>query len=272
MDRLGIEFITALGQDPVDYVHLAADLGAPHIGLALTPIVMVPDDVPRWSLRDDAALFARTKAAIRDRGVSVMVGEGFLIHPQMEMANSAKDMDLLAELGAKLLNLVAIDADLARSHEQFALFAEMAGARGMAATIEFLPGMPTGDLASAVAHVKASGKNNAGVLVDSMHFFCSGGTIAELKALDPRLVGHAQLCDLAQIPPLAEYADHAKYERLAPGEGVLPLAEFVAALPESVMLGLEIPQRARALSGMDHRERIGDILNVTRSFTTGLSK
>ena len=272
MDRLGIEFITALGQDPVDYVHLAADLGAPNIGIALAPIVMVPEDAPRWSLRDDGALFARTKAAINERGVTVMLGEGFLIHPQMEMANSAADMDLLAELGAQRLNVVSIEADSQRSHDQFALFAEMAGARGMVATIEFLPGMPTGDLTSATAHVQASGRANAGVLLDSMHFFRSGGTIAELKATDPVLIGHAQLCDLPKVSPFSEYADQAKFERLAPGEGVLPLAEFYAALPESIMVGLEIPQRNRALSGADHRQRIGDILRVARSFTTGLSK
>ncbi len=272
MDRLGIEFITALGQDPVDFVHLAADLGAPHIGIALAPIVMVPEDGPRWSLRNDAALFNRTKAAISARDVTVMLGEGFLIHPQMEMANSAADMDLLANLGAQRLNVVSIDGDLSRSHDQFALFAEMAGERGMAATIEFLPGMPSGDLASATAHVIASGSTNAGVLLDSMHFFRSGGTIAQLKATDPALIGHAQLCDLPEVSPFTEYADQAKYERLAPGHGVLPLAEFYAALPDSIMIGLEIPQRSSALAGVDHHQRIGAILSTARSFTTDLSK
>ena len=270
MDRLGIEFITSLGQDPVDFVHTAADLEITRIGIALAPIVLVPEDAPRWSLRDDPALLADVKSALKSRSVSVMLGEGFLIHPQMDLANSAADLDLLAGLGAERLNLVGLEPDLARSQDQFARFAEMADERGMGATIEFLPGMPVGDLKTALAHVAVSGCANAGVLIDSMHFFRSGGTIAQLRALDPAKIGHAQLCDLPDVSPYETYADQAKFERLAPGEGTLPLREFVKALPAGVLLGLEVPQREKALAGIDHRTRIGAIVQRSRSFTTGV--
>ena len=270
MDRIAIEFITALGQNPVDFVHLAADLGVPRIGIGLSPIVVVPEDAPRWSMREDAALHAAVKAALAERGVAAVLGEGFLIHPQMEIGDSARDMDLLADLGAERVNIVAIEPDTARCHDQFGTFADMAGARGMKATIEFLPGVPVGDLASALDCVRASGRGNAGVLIDSMHFFHSGGTIAELEAVDPALIGHAQLCDLPEVFAYEAYSDQAKFERLAPGEGVLPLREFIKALPQTLLLGLEIPQRAKALAGADHRERIGAIVEATRSFTTDL--
>jgi len=270
MDRLGIEFITVLGQDPVDFVNLSADLGAPRIGLALAPVVTASDDTPRWSMRDDADLYARVRSAITGRNVTVMLGEGFLIHPQMDIANAAGDMDLLAGLGTQKVNIVGLEPDTGRCHDQFALFAAMAAERGMGATIEFMPGVAIDSLAKAEACVRASGLASAGILLDSMHFFASGATVGELAALDPALIGHAQICDLAAIPPLAEYANFARWERLAPGDGSLPLCEFVKALPADMLIGLEVPQRSLALTGHDHRERLMAILTQARSFTTGL--
>lgn len=270
MDRLGIEFITALGQDPADYVHLAADLGVPQIGLALSPVSLASPDQPSWSMRDDAVLYARVKAALIDRQVNVMLGEGFLIHPQMDVANAARDMDLLAELGTARINLVAIDPDVPRYHDQFALFAAMASERSMAATVEFMPGVAVATLAQALDCVVASGCNTAGVLVDSMHFFRSGATPEELAAVDPALIGHAQICDAPVVPTIASYADEARYERLSPGEGELPLRAFVEALPRDMFIGLEVPQRSRALAGRDHHARIGAIIAAARGLAAGL--
>lgn len=38
-DRIAIEFISALGMPPVEYVELASGLGCRYIGIALEPIV-----------------------------------------------------------------------------------------------------------------------------------------------------------------------------------------------------------------------------------------
>ena len=270
MNRLGIEFITALGQDPVAFVHLAADLGVPRIGLALAPIVLVPEDAPRWSLREDAGLRGAVETALAEREVEIMLGEGFLLHPQMDVANACGDMDLLAELGALRVNVVSLETDAARGVDQFAQFASMAAARGMRPTLEFMPGSGAPDLGSALAIVEASHCPTAGVLIDAMHHFRSGCTVAQLAALDPARIGHIQLCDVPLVSVAPSYMDEAKFERGAPGEGELPLAAMVAALPADLPLGLECPQRSRALAGMDHHDRIAAIVEWARSFSTVL--
>ncbi len=270
MDRIGIEFITGHGMDPVAFVHLAADLGVSRIGLALSPILLVPESALRWSMRDDAALHRAVKTALSERSVSVMLGEGFLIRPSVEIADSAHDLDLLAELGAERANMVSIDPDTMRAHDQFAHFAAMASERGMRPTIEYMPAMPIGTLAAAFACVEASGNGDAGVLIDAMHFFRSGGTIAELQAFDPARIGHVQICDVPWESAFASYGEEAKCERLAPGDGDLPLAEFIAALPRDLPLGIEVPQQSRDLAGVDPHERVSTVVVATRTFTTGL--
>ena len=40
--NLGIEFLTVFGLHPVEFVHLAADLGCRHIGIGLSPLPINP--------------------------------------------------------------------------------------------------------------------------------------------------------------------------------------------------------------------------------------
>jgi hypothetical protein len=52
------------------------------------------------------------------------------------------------------------------------------------------------------------------------------------------------------------YAEEAMYHRLAPGEGELPLAEMLAALPRDLVVGLEVPMLSRAEAGVSAYDRL----------------
>ncbi len=242
-DRLALEFISALGAPPPEQIAMAARLGCRRIGLAPSPITALPGAVP-WSLRDDPALLAATRDALAEQGVAVALGEGFLILPGQDIAES--DVALLAGLGAVCLNACVIEPERNRALAAFARFAALAAAHGLPATVEFMPHTPVGNLADALAFVAASGAANAGVLVDSMHLFASGGSAAELAGADPARIPYAQICDSPQLGFWPSYFDDARHNRLAPGEGVLPLADFLAALPAACPVGLELPMLHRA--------------------------
>lgn len=266
MDRLAIEFISVLGLDPVRFVELAARLGVSRIGMALSPIVSLPERFAAWNLREDAAMLADVRRALDDNGVSVSVGEGFLLMPGAAASSLEADLDRMALLGAPHANLCLVEPDFARGAEQVAGLADLASARGMGVTLEYLPGLALGDLAAARRMVEAVGKANVSILVDAMHFFRTGSTVADLAALPPALVGYAQICDVPQVPVIESYADEARYARLSPGEGELPLADFVRALPAGVTMGLEIPQRDKVLAGMS----LEDILAPAIASARGL--
>lgn len=82
-----------------------------------------------------------------------------------------------------------------------------------------------------------------------MHVYRSGATSAELAALDPAIIGNIQLRDVPKNAGL-DYGEEAIPHRLPPGEGVLPLADFIAALPTEQPIGLEIPMPGKAEAGI----------------------
>jgi sugar phosphate isomerase/epimerase len=98
-----------------------------------------------------------------------------------------------------------------------------------------------------------------------MHLYRSGSTTADLAAIDPGRIRYAQLCDVPLVPLIAEYADEARFDRRAPGEGELPLADFVRAIPKDVMIGLEIPQRALVEQGLSAADRLAPALAKARA-------
>jgi sugar phosphate isomerase/epimerase len=263
--RIGIEFISVLGLPPVPFIELAAEMGCGYIGMALQPMFSEnPHGYPAWSLRNDAALRRETLAAMRDRGVSLSLGEGFLAWPDKDIADSAADLDLMRELGAQRVNLLSIDSDLSRSLDQCAHFAELATARGLIATIEYLPGLAIGDLATAVAAVRHAANPNFRVLIDVMHFFRSGSKPAELAALDPALIGYVQLCDVPWVSKYDDYSYEARFDRLPPGKGELPLLDLLAVVPEEVIVGLETPMLREAVAGIGPKERLAGGIQATR--------
>lgn len=265
MDRLAIEFICVFGMPPVEFIELVAKLDCPRIGLAPAPIVTLPGLYEAWDLRSNAALHRDTAKALRDNGVTITVAEGFLIMPGIPTERLAAEMDLMAELGAKQLNAVCLEAEFAANVEGFGKFAELADERGLSVTVEFMPGMTIGSLAAAEALVREVGRDNAGILVDAMHMYRSGSTTAELAALDPRHIRYAQLCDVLAVPLIENYADEARFHRRAPGEGDLPLADFVKALPKDVTIGLEIPQRALVEQGISAADQLAPALATARA-------
>lgn len=266
MDRLGIEFITVFGMPPVDFVHLAADLGCRHIGMALEPMPPNPHNYPAWSLREDRTLRAETKAALKERGVSISLGEGFLVRPGADIASSARDLEIMRELGVRRINTMSIDSDVARSHDQFAALVEMADGMGMETVLEFLPLVKISNLDAALAAIRHVNRPSFRLLIDAMHFARSGGTAAELAALNPYLIGYFQLCDLPLAFDAARYGEEARCERMVPGTGELPLHDMLGAIPQSCIVGLEVPMLSAAIAGEAPRERLVRSIAASREY------
>jgi sugar phosphate isomerase/epimerase len=103
----------------------------------------------------------------------------------------------------------------------------------------------------------AEHSGGGGILLDALHFRRFGGTLEQLRSLDPGPLSYAQLCDapLASpngLPrprklPRGQSTDgtdlqlESRAMRLMPGDGELPLAEFLAALPEGMPVSVEAP-------------------------------
>src|SRR5204863_4452779 len=105
-------------------------------------------------------------------------------------------------------------------------------------------------LAHAAEMVARSKRANASVVIDALHFSRSGGLPAHVASVDPSLLRYAQICDAGPDMPgpgdTPALIREARTGRLLPGEGVLPLAALITALPDTVPLAVEAPCRATA--------------------------
>jgi sugar phosphate isomerase/epimerase len=270
MNRLGIESISVFGLPPVELVNLAADLGCAHISATLTPIDINPHGYPKWSLREDAGLRRAMIGALRERGVSISLGEGFSVRAGMDVRQRAGDLDTMCELGVKRINTVSMDPDLNRSFDQFAALVELASARGVETTLEFAPGLAVADLPTALSAIRHVGRADFRLLIDTMHLVRAGAGAADVAALDPNLIGYVQLCDVPLRPRIANYMEESMTERMVPGSGELPLRDILGALPRHLIIGIEVPLRSQALAGASPRQRLGRCVEAARDLLTQL--
>lgn len=264
MHRIGIDFISVFALPPLQFVELAAELGCVSISTALEPMADNPQGYAPWSLLRDRALRREMGAALRDRGVRIALGEGFIARPGVDLRERAAELEAMRELDVGLVNVVSIDRDLSRSFDQFAALAEMAGTLEMRTSLEFGPIFAIPDLATAVSAIRHVGRADFRLLIDTLHLARAGAGAAELAALDPDLIAYAQLSDAPLASTPAQYMEQARYERMPPGSGELPLLDMLRALPREVPIGLEIPQRSLALRGVGPRERLGPCVEAAR--------
>ena len=99
--------------------------------------------------------------------------------------------------------------------------------------------------------MRACGRQNASVLVDTLHFHSSRAPIGELAILPADRVQYVHVCDGPGDVPAApdDLRRIARAERLMPGEGGIDLAGMLGCLPRDIVYAVEIqnPERSRAL-------------------------
>jgi sugar phosphate isomerase/epimerase len=152
---------------------------------------------------------------------------------------------LAAAVGARSISIVeyyGIDLGVDRAAAAFARTCDLAAEHGLLVTLEFLPWTGVRTLATAVDIVRAAGRRNGGVLVDSWHLFRSGATLADLAGMPGELLGYVQIDDAPAVGE-PDMMDETIHRRLVPGDGELDLVGFVrtlGALGYSGPIGVEV--------------------------------
>ena len=121
-------------------------------------------------------------------------------------------------------------APLPQLVDGFGALCDRAASQDIWVDLEPMPffGCPT--VADAMAVVGGAGRPNAGVLMDSWHFFKAGQTIADLAIVPSERIRTVQLSDAPRRQIEAKLIDDTMQHRRWPGEGELPLVEFVQVL------------------------------------------
>jgi len=263
--RLGVDHLTVFGMPPLAFVALAEEAGCDSVSLmAASQPEIEPWSFPQWSLTTDAGLRRETAAKLSDSGVRLELGECSVISPAYDVTALIPQIDAFCELGAARLNIATYEADPSREADQLCRFAELARERGMPFCFEFSARIRPRKLDEQAALVEQAGRPGASILLDVMHFYRARHTAADLALFDPALFPYLQLCD-APMRGEANYMLEALHDRMVPGEGEMPVAEMLAALPADIVVSMEIPQVRLANTGVPHLERVREAARKCRA-------
>jgi sugar phosphate isomerase/epimerase len=200
-----------------------------------------------YPLMDDAGLMRETMARISHTGIRIFDIEVIRIGVPFDASAYERFFETGARLGGKVVAVMSDDAEEERVAASFAGLCEAARPYGLSMSLEFIPFTGVRDAASAVRIVRNANAPNGSVLVDALHFARSGSSIADIADIPASMLTFAQICDApAEAPKTLEDLLHmVRFERLLPGEGGIDLVNLFAALPETLPIGVEIPNVAR---------------------------
>lgn len=237
---LSLAYLSAHRCTTAEAIHVAASAGYDFVGLRLWPN---GPGAPCQNLLGEAALLRETQAAIRDTGVGVLDLEIIRIDADFDAHRWDALYDAGAALGARAVLVAGDDPDEARLSVNYARLCEALRPFGMTADLEFMPWTAVPDAASALRVVRNAGQpDNAGILVDALHFGRSSSTLADIRAIPRELLHYAQLCDAEAGRHFStEQMIHtARCARLLPGEGNIDLPGLMAALPADLPISVEV--------------------------------
>ncbi|MBR0663083.1 TIM barrel protein [Roseomonas hellenica] len=254
---ISLAHLTVMDADPLALIEAGAAGGFDAIGLRIVPPFPTDAIVP---VIGDLPLQRRIKARLSDTGLMILDVEAIWLHPDSDIAGLHPALDLAAELGARHVLTVGNDPDRGRLAGNLARLCAAAHQRGLRVMLEFIPYAQVTTLADAAALLAAVRPADAGLLVDALHLSRSGGRPADLAAYDPALFSYGHLCDApAAVPGPDGLRPEARGNRLYPGEGGLPLDDFVAGFPPGTPMAVEAPSAARAALPPGQRARlVGD--------------
>lgn len=237
---LSLAHLTCVTLPPPELISVAARAGFDAVGLRLIAVTPTSPGYPLWQ---DAALMRETKRRMADTGVRVNDIEFLRLTPETDVAALEPFVAAGAELGARTVLTAPYDPDLSRLAGTLGAVGDLAAQYGMGAVLEFFPWTEIADVGAAVRVAQAAGRDNVGVLVDTLHFARSGDPLDALRAAPASLLPFVHLCDCPAEKPdtLEGLLHHGRAERLPPGEGGLALTAMLDALPADVPIGCEVP-------------------------------
>lgn len=267
MRVISLDQLTVRGVSPTEFADIAADAGYD----AVSPMIGGDGPLPSPRLAVGDPETEAMVRRLRDRGVAVNNLDGLVITPGMDWDEYGRLIELALHIGAQRGVTLIFDPDASRAADSFARATEMARLAGLPMVMEFTALSEIATLREAGEYIARSGEP-VGVVVDLIHLAMGGETPADLARWDPSLFVCAQICDGPAHPTMEQYQYNAFFERQIPGDGDLPVVEFLAALPADAPIGVEVPLKAMEESGVSHldrakllRQRVGLLLEQAAS-------
>jgi len=242
----------------VDVIEAAAGAGFDAAGIWVEP--------GEWSAADTVA----ARGALAATGLPLLDVEVIWIKQGSSLDDHRRIIDVGADLGARNVLCVSSAPDPGVTVETLAALCRHAEGSGMRVALEFGIFTEVKTLAQALGLLDRVAHPLRAVLIDPIHVDRSSTTVAEIAAIDPALLPYAQFCDAR-----GERPDPANFEAVITdaidlreqcGEGVLPLAAMLEALPHDIPLSIELRSKALREAFEHPLLRAKAVADATRSW------
>ena len=246
--QFSLVYLTAPSASPPEMIYMASRAGYDFVSLR-TISMQLPNE-PNFSLSRNKKLIDLTKRALQDTGVKIHDTENARIYDEADIASYEPEIEVAAELGARyiLSNIWTTNSNI--TVNKLGQLCEIAASYGLSIIVEFVTWSAVKTLHAACELIRQTGKQNVGLVIDTLHFNRSQCRLEDFDAVPSDLLKFAHLCDAPrEIPKTTEGLIHAgRVERNYLGEGAIDIASIVRKMPPMVY-GIEIP----------HLERISEI-------------
>ena len=245
MRQLTFGYLTLSDCPQTEIIDVAKASGFDSLGLRVE--ARRPGDGYPFTVVGNPSKLRDIKARLASTGMRLSNVNGKYLEPYTTIDDIKGLVDTAAELGCRHILANGYDDDEKRTTDNLAKLCELAQAAGkINIAVEFVPYQKISNLKQAYDMVKRTGMSNAGLVPDPLHLSRSGGRPADFSGLDLSRVFYAQICDApGQRPPTLDGClTEARTGRLYPGEGGLPLFEYLDAMPADCELEIEVANAA----------------------------
>ena len=212
---------------PLEYIDATLKAGYEAIGIRtyrapgltynFNPIVGQPD------------LMRDVKHALSASGLEVYDNYSFYLRPEMEWDRILPALEFGGELGCKVVLVIGDDPDWQRMLDNYARMCEFVAPMHQTVAVEATV-RSLSPIKTAVQFMEDARQQNIAICLDPRQTFRDEHNMEPIRNIDPKWLPYAQLNDSSPVLPNAG---------LLPGEGVVPLSDYLDALPDGIDISVE---------------------------------
>lgn len=245
--KYSLAYLTIPGTDPVTQIKIAKEAGYDSVSLRTIPMHLPGE--PEFLPDKDPELFEAIKKALKEYDMPLMDIELARVRKDLDVEEYKPAFEAAAKLGATDVLGSIWTRDRAWYTDTAGRIADMAKEFDLCYNIEFLPWAGVRSLQEDITLIEDLGRDNAFVMVDTLHAGRAGVTSNELARADRKYFRFMHLCDGPAGPDGDPVLDNIKDDlmlytareaRFYPGEGVMDIAGMVKAMP-GLPLSIELP-------------------------------
>jgi sugar phosphate isomerase/epimerase len=220
-----------VGNPPLDGLIEAAVAGG------YGSVAIWPADYLQW--RESGISDGQARSRLNDAGIAVSQVDCLLmwsLNPGSKRA-AAEESDVFAAaeaFGARCVSAIGPGDDrfsVDQLAETLAGTCDRGAEHGFDIALEVAPWKGNVDLETAVQLIKATGRSNAGLVIDSWHLFRGATPASQLAAVPGEMVMSIQISD-APYAPGPDLVAETMGARLLPGVGAIDLRKLLRALDD----------------------------------------